>query len=160
MDERKKDKIIILLLICLVIVLLLIMVYLFLIRKDPEPATTTDNTTTTTNGGEGNYEDGYYGKVNLVGSFDSWSTTDYALEFIGNGNYTITFTPKATSNGSIQFKFNRDGKWDEIDWGYNKNTDELSLNGGENFKVDNVTTSSVITIRINTLSLEVEITIQ
>ena len=118
--------------------------------------TTTTKTTTTTTQGNVAFEDGYYGEVYLVGSMNGWAGKSYPFEFEGYGVYTITFTP---TSSDIQFKINNGENWEDINWTIDTSTGTLSMESGPNCSLSGLSTSSPITITINTITKEASIEI-
>ena len=112
---------------------------------------TTTTTTTTTTQGNVTFEDGYYGEVYLVGSMNGWAGKSYPFEFEGYGVYTITFTP---TSSDIQFKINNGENWEDINWTIDTSTGTLSMESGPNCSLSGLSTSSPITITINTITKE------
>lgn len=108
----------------------------------------------------GDETDGDYGDLYIVGSLNGWSGKDYPFTYLGNGVYTITFTPKNVSGNEIQFKINNGEDWDTIDWTIDVNNNLLVMEKSNNCVLSGVSTSSVITITINTLTEEATIVIE
>ena len=103
---------------------------------------------------------GDYGAIYLAGSMNGWSGTSLPFTYNGDGEYTITFTPASVNNNSIDFKI-YDGKdWKTIDWTIDLANNELIMEKGGNCTLSGVTTSSSITITINTITKVVNIVIE
>ena len=112
--------------------------------------TTTTTTTTTTN----NENDGYYGDIYVVGTMNGWGGKDYHFVFNGNGSYSVTFSPASVDGGEIQFKINNGVDWETIDWTIDLDNNLLDMDKGGNCVLTGLTTSSIITITINTITKE------
>lgn len=110
----------------------------------------TTTTTTTTN----NENDGYYGDIYVVGTMNGWDGKDYHFIFNGNGSYSVTFSPASVDGGEIQFKINNGVDWETIDWTIDLDNNLLDMDKGGNCVLTGLTTSSIITITINTITKE------
>lgn len=99
-------------------------------------------------------KDGNYGDVYLNGSFVDWNGgKSYKLTYNGEGNYEITFTPNKVENNQIKCKLYDGEDYSRIDWVIVDGT-TLNFDGknSSSFVISNVSTSSSITIKVNTLS--------
>lgn len=105
-------------------------------------------------GGDDNndLDDGHnYTPVHIVGEFSGWGSTDHPLEYKGNGIYQVTIT----ISSNTKFKFNRNGEWDQIDWGNDKEKgpNALSLQGGNNFEITGITGTTTLLITVDVINL-------
>jgi spore coat protein CotH len=107
----------------------------------------------------GDETDGDYGNLYIAGSLNGWSGKDYPFTYLGDGVYTITFTPKNVSGNKIEFKINNGEGWDVIDWTIDLSNNELVMEKSGNCVLTGVTTSSVITITFSTITKQVDIQI-
>ena len=102
--------------------------------------------------------DGDYGNIYLIGSFMGWEkyNKNYPLEYKGNGVYTVTFVAQNSENGVIKYKFYDGEEYKNIDW--TVIDDKLSMEVGSSAKL-NANNGDEVTITINTLTMEVEVTV-
>ena len=91
---------------------------------------------------------------------NGWSGTSLPFTYNGDGEYTITFTPASVNNNSIDFKIYEGKDWKTIDWTIDLANNELIMEKGGNCTLRGVTTSSSITITINTITKVANIVIE
>ena len=99
--------------------------------------------------------------VYLVSTVNNWNATNqYKMTKVNDNTYTITISvTKLENDGNyIKFKFNNGGSdYSKIDWSINQSSGKLSLTGGSSYKYYDVKVGDVLTITINTSTLDVTI---
>lgn len=100
---------------------------------------------------------GNYGNIYLVGNFCNWSTPNknYPFEYLGEGNYQITFTANNVEDGTVKYKIYDGENYHSLDWTVEGNT--LIMEVGSSAKIYDCHNGQQITIKINTISKLVEI---
>lgn len=103
-----------------------------------------------------------YSNVYFVSSINDWNSNNSKYRLTKTGNYTYSITVDVTKvendgNNYIKFKFNNGTGYDQIDWTIDQNTNMLVLSKGSSYKYYGVNVGDVLTITINTNTLEVEI---
>lgn len=99
-------------------------------------------------------KNGNYGDVYLNGSFSDWKGgKNYKFTYKGEGNYELTFTPNKVENNQIKCKLYDGEDYSRIDWVIVDGT-TLNFDGknSSSFVISSVSTSSSITIKVNTIS--------
>lgn len=99
--------------------------------------------------------------VYVVSTINDWSANNdkYKMTKLDEYTYTITLTvTKTEADGNyIKFKFNNGYDYSKVDWTIDQNTGKLLLQKGSSYKYYGVYVGDLLTITINTNTLDVNI---
>ncbi|MDY2575220.1 MAG: hypothetical protein SOW55_04550 [Bacilli bacterium] len=123
------------------------------------------------NGSSSSIEDDkkVYDNLFVVGNFNSWGNypesdlSKYKMEYLGNYEYKVIINIDSSFTGNeLKFKFNNGfADYSQIDWFIDSSLASLNKNGGgQSTSLSNIKNGDIITIKINTNTLEASVKIE